>query len=77
MSLMTVLGLYQCRRTQGKSFVKGYLNLLKAGGSMQTQTLLKDCCGINILSPNFYHTSFSLVADWLEELKTLHSKIVN
>jgi len=77
MSLMTVLGLYQSRRTGDTSFIKGYLDLLKAGGSEKIQTLLKNCCGVDILSPDFFHSSFALVGNWLEELKALHHETVN
>lgn len=68
---LLVLALYQAYRDnpQGE-FVKGYLDVLRAGGSSRPETLLEPL-GMNLHDPEFWAQGYTLVRQMVEELRAL------
>ena len=58
---LLVVSLYQQFKSEGKSFIPKYLNILSAGGSQKPEYLLKES-GIDISKDEFWQQGFDLVA---------------
>jgi oligoendopeptidase F len=67
---LLVVSLYQKYKSEGKSFIPKYLNILSAGGSQKPEYLLKES-GIDISKDEFWQQGFDLVADKIQELKKM------
>jgi oligoendopeptidase F len=67
---LLVVSLYQQYKSEGKSFIPKYLNILSAGGSQKPEYLLKES-GIDISKDEFWQQGFDLVADKIQELKKM------
>ena len=65
-----MLALYQKYRTEGSSFVPSYRKLLRAGGSVRPDALVKPM-GIDLSSPSFWAQGYGLVGELIGELKEL------
>jgi oligoendopeptidase F len=63
--------LYQQYKSEGKSFIPKYLNILSAGGSQKPEYLLKES-GIDISNDEFWQQGFDLVAAKIQELKKMN-----
>jgi oligoendopeptidase F len=68
---LLVVSLYQQYKSEGKSFIPKYLNILSAGGSQKPERLLKDS-GIDISKDEFWQQGFDLVAAKIQELKEIN-----
>ncbi|HYY50556.1 MAG TPA: M3 family metallopeptidase, partial [Nitrososphaeraceae archaeon] len=68
---LLVVSLYQQYKSEGKSFIPKYLNILSAGGSQKPERLLKDS-GIDISKDEFWQQGFDLVAAKIQELKEMN-----
>jgi len=68
---LLVVSLYQQYKSEGKSFIPKYLNILSAGGSQKPEYLLKDS-GIDISRDEFWQQGFDLVAAKIQELKRMN-----
>jgi len=68
---LLVLSLYQQYKSEGKSFIPKYLNILSAGGSQKPEYLLKES-GIDISKDEFWQQGFDLVAAKIQELKKMN-----
>jgi oligoendopeptidase F len=67
---LLVLALYQKYRTEGASFIPAYLQLLRAGGSVRPDALVKPL-GIDLAAPDFWAQGYELVRELIEELKAM------
>ncbi|MFY9797011.1 MAG: M3 family oligoendopeptidase [Candidatus Nitrosopolaris sp.] len=67
---LLVVSLYQQFKSEGKSFIPKYLNILSAGGSQKPEYLLKES-GIDISKDEFWQQGFELVAAKIQELKEM------
>ncbi len=67
---LLVLALYQKYRTEGPEFIPAYLKMLRAGGSVRPDALVKPL-GIDLADPNFWAQGYGLVAELIKELKLL------
>ncbi len=67
---LLVLSLYQKYRSEGSSFVPAYRELLRAGGSVRPDTLVKPM-GIDLASADFWAQGYGLVRELIEELRLL------
>jgi len=70
---LLVLSLYQKYRAEGQTFIPAYMNLLRSGGSVRPDALVKPL-GIDLTAPDFWAQGYSLVRELLEELKALLAK---
>jgi oligoendopeptidase F len=68
---LLVMSLYQQFKSEGKSFIPKYFNILSAGGSQKPEYLLKES-GIDISKDEFWQQGFDLVAAKIQELKELN-----
>jgi oligoendopeptidase F len=68
---LLVVSLYRQFKSEGKSFIPKYLNILSAGGSQKPEYLLKES-GIDISKDEFWQQGFDLVAAKIQELKELN-----
>jgi oligoendopeptidase F len=68
---LLVVSLYQQYKSEGKSFIPKYLNILSAGGSQKPEHLLKES-GIDISKDEFWQQGFDLVATKIQELKKMN-----
>jgi oligoendopeptidase F len=68
---LLVVSLYQQYKSEGKSFIPKYLNILSAGGSQKPEYLLKES-GIDISKDEFWQQGFDLVATKIQELKKMN-----
>ncbi|MFL6409650.1 MAG: M3 family metallopeptidase, partial [Nitrososphaeraceae archaeon] len=68
---LLVVSLYQQYKSEGKSFIPKYLNILSAGGSQKPEYLLKES-GIDISKDEFWQQGFDLVAAKIQELKKMN-----
>jgi oligoendopeptidase F len=64
---LLVLALFQRYRTEGESFVPGYLKILSSGGAASTQEILAEA-DVDIASPAFWQGGFDLIATWIDQL---------
>jgi oligoendopeptidase F len=67
---LLVLALYQKYRSEGSSFVPAYRELLRAGGSVRPDALVKPM-GIDLASADFWAQGYGLVRELIEELRLL------
>jgi oligoendopeptidase F len=67
---LLVLALYQKYRSEGSSFIPAYLDLLRSGGSVRPDALVKPL-GIDLAAPDFWAQGYSLVSELIEDLKKL------
>ena len=67
---LLVVSLYQQFKSEGKSFIPKYFNILSAGGSQKPEYLLKDS-GIDISKAEFWQQGFDLVAAKIQKLKEM------
>jgi len=67
---LLVLALYQRYRADGQAFVPAYLDLLRAGGSVRPDALVRPL-GIDLPAPDFWEQGYALVADMIVELRSL------
>lgn len=67
---LLVLALYQKYLEQGPSFVPAYRGLLRAGGSMRPDVLVRSM-GIDLHDPEFWAQGYTLVRELIDELKSL------
>ena len=67
---LLVVSLYQQFKSEGKSFIPKYFNILSAGGSQKPEYLLKES-GIDISKDEFWQQGFDLVAAKIQELKEM------
>ena len=67
---LLVLALYQKYRTEGSAFIPDYMDLLRAGGSVRPDVLVKRM-GIDLKDPNFWEQGYGLVGGLIEELRLL------
>lgn len=67
---LLVLALYQKYRSEGPAFIPAYLDLLRAGGSVRPDALVKRL-GIDLQDPNFWAQGYGLVRELIGELKEL------
>ncbi len=70
---LLVLALYRKYEKEGRRFVPNYLRILKAGGSMKPENILKQA-GINIKSEKFWQGGFEVIKQELKELRQLVEK---
>ena len=63
---LLVMALFQKYRTEGKSFVPRYLELLEAGGSDWPHNLLEKA-GVDITDKNFWQQGLDLIRSMVEE----------
>ena len=68
---LLVVSLYQQFKSEGKSFIPKYFNILSAGGSQKPEYLLKES-GIDISKDEFWQQGFDLVAAKIQELKEMN-----
>jgi oligoendopeptidase F len=68
---LLVVSLYQQYKSEGKSFIPKYINILSAGGSQKPEYLLKES-GIDISKDEFWQQGFDLVAAKIQELKEMN-----
>jgi len=68
---LLVVSLYQQYKSEGKSFIPKYLNILSAGGSQKPEYLLKES-GIDISKDEFWQQGFDLIAAKIQELKKMN-----
>ena len=66
-----VVSLYQQYKSEGKSFIPKYLNILSAGGSQKPERLLKDS-GIDISKDEFWQQGFDLVGAKIQEIEEMN-----
>jgi oligoendopeptidase F len=64
------LALYQKYRAEGASFIPAYMKILRAGGSVRPDALVKPL-GIDLADPDFWTQGYGLVSELIEELKGL------
>ena len=67
---LLVLALYQKYRTEGASFIPAYMKILRAGGSVRPDALVKPL-GIDLADPDFWAQGYGLVGELIDELKGL------
>lgn len=67
---LLVLALYQRYQETGKSFVEGYKDILRAGGSVRPKELLAKY-GFDISDPAFYRLGLSILEKKVEEFEAL------
>ena len=67
---LLVLALYQKYRAEGSSFVPAYRELLRAGGSVRPDVLVRSM-GIELHDPQFWAQGYTLVRELIEELNVL------
>lgn len=67
---LLVLALYRQYEEQGPAFTSGYLELLKAGGSLSPPELL-DRMGLDITSPDFWDKGLDLLQGMLRQAEDL------
>jgi oligoendopeptidase F len=67
---LLVLALYQKYRAEGASFIPFYMEMLKAGGSIRPDALVKSL-GIDLQDPEFWARGYDLVGELIAELKEL------
>ena len=67
---LLVLALYQKYRAEGASFIPAYMKILRAGGSVRPDALVKPL-GIDLADPDFWAQGYGLVSELIEELKGL------
>ncbi len=65
--LLLVLSLYKQYKTEGKSFVPRFLEVLAAGGSMAPADIL-DRAGINIRTAEFWQGGYDVLSDMVDKL---------
>ncbi|MCX8053808.1 MAG: M3 family metallopeptidase, partial [Armatimonadetes bacterium] len=68
---LLVMALYSMYRQQGESFVPGYIELLKTGGSCSPQELLARI-GIDIKDPSFWRGGVSVIEGLVDEFEHLY-----
>jgi oligoendopeptidase F len=68
---LLVVSLYQQYKSEGKSFIPKYINILSAGGSQKPEYLLEES-GIDISNDEFWQQGFDLVATKIQELKKMN-----
>jgi oligoendopeptidase F len=64
------LALYANYKKQGKEFIPKLKHILKAGGSVDPEKLLKEQ-GFNIRKEEFWQQGFKVIENWIKEFKTL------
>ncbi|PCJ17464.1 MAG: hypothetical protein COB02_13665 [Candidatus Cloacimonadota bacterium] len=74
MSMLVVLALFQRYRKNKESFLPGYLEILKAGGSEELADLLKNHLDLDIHDPKFLQSGFDFVSEYVDELEKLVQK---
>ncbi len=67
---LLVLALYRKYRAEGAAFIPDYMDLLRAGGSVRPDVLVKGM-GIDLKDPNFWALGYGLVSELIEELRVL------
>jgi oligoendopeptidase F len=67
---LLVLALYQKYRAEGASFIPAYMKILRAGGSVRPDALVKPL-GIDLADPGFWSQGYGLVEELVGELKVL------
>jgi oligoendopeptidase F len=67
---LLVLALYQKYRAEGASFIPAYMKILRAGGSVRPDALVKPL-GIDLADPDFWAQGYGLVGELIDELKGL------
>lgn len=67
---LLVLALYQKYRAEGASFIPAYMKILRSGGSVRPDALVKPL-GIDLADPDFWAQGYGLVSELIEELKLL------
>jgi oligoendopeptidase F len=67
---LLVLALYQKYRAEGAGFIPAYLQMLKSGGSVRPDALVKPL-GIDLADPGFWKQGYGLVEELVGELKGL------
>ncbi len=67
---LLVLALYQKYRAEGASFIPEYMNILRSGGSVRPDALVKPL-GIDLADPDFWKQGYGLVEELIGELKDL------
>ena len=67
---LLVLALYQRYQAEGSSFVPSYRKLLRAGGAVRPDALVKPM-GIDLADPGFWMQGYGLVEELIGELKEL------
>ena len=65
---LLVLALYQQYKTEGASFKPRYLDLLRAGGSVAPEALLRKA-GINIRQPEFWQGGYDILDNLVKQLE--------
>lgn len=70
---LLVLSLYQQYKTEGRSFIPKYLNMLAHGGSKSPAAILSEA-GINMTSAAFWQGGFDVIAGMIDELEALTEK---
>jgi oligoendopeptidase F len=67
---LLVLALYRKYRAEGAAFIPDYMDLLRAGGSVRPDVLVKGM-GIDLKDPNFWAQGYGLVGELIGELRLL------
>jgi oligoendopeptidase F len=67
---LLVLALYKKYRAEGSSFIPSYLQMLRSGGSVRPDALVKPL-EIDLADPGFWAQGYGLVSELIEELKGL------
>jgi oligoendopeptidase F len=67
---LLVLALYQKYRAEGAGFIPAYMKILRAGGSVRPDALVRPM-GIDLANPGFWKQGYGLVEELIEELQVL------
>jgi len=67
---LLVLALYQKYRAEGAGFISDYMKILRSGGSVRPDALVKPL-GVDLADPDFWAQGYGLVEELVGELKDL------
>ncbi len=67
---LLVLALYKQYQKDGKKFIPGYLEILKAGGSMAPIDIL-DKAGVDVRKEKFWQGGFDVIAEMIDKLEAI------
>jgi oligoendopeptidase F len=67
---LLVFALYQQYKTEGKSFIPRYLEILSAGGSMPPIEIL-DRAGVDVRKAEFWQGGFDVIAKLIDDLEAI------
>jgi len=67
---LLVLALYKQYQKEGEKFIPGYLEILKAGGSMAPIDIL-DKAGVDVRKEAFWQGGFDVIAEMIDKLEAI------